>query len=63
MTKTEEKKKKETTRKCFLCDNKILAPASDYWCYGCEEYICGGHNGNTKFGKHKPEDHLDEEEN
>ncbi len=52
---------KNSTKKCFLCDGKIPSPTSDYWCYGCEEHICDEHTGETKFKKHKPEDHLDEE--
>lgn len=41
---------------CFGCD---LDTPSEYYCYGCEEYVCDNCNYNLDiFGKHDVEEHF-----
>ncbi len=48
--------------RCYLCSNLIPEPVEDYNCYGCGEYICDRHYGNTPMGGHEPEDHESDED-
>jgi hypothetical protein len=51
-------------RCCALCD-KSLDPetAEEYYCSGCESYICEDcdTNPDSPFGSHEPHDHKDPE--
>ncbi len=55
-------KKLKELRSCFLCGKKIPKPIEDFYCYGCEYYICDDHHGVVFGHGHKPEDHDREEE-
>lgn len=40
---------------CFLCQADLGDDPEEYWCFGCKKYICEMHS--IIFGRHKPEDH------
>lgn len=44
---------------CFLCE--ALTPATDSYCYGCQEYICEAHTGETWGHGHDVHDHHEAE--
>ena len=47
---------------CYLCEETPIA--KEDFCYGCKQSICEdcAVNQNMPFGRHDPEDHLDEDE-
>ncbi len=46
--------------KCYFCNKPTT---QEDFCYGCQQYICEECNTNADlpFGKHKVEDHQEEE--
>ena len=46
--------------KCFLCKGDLADNPEDSYCFGCRKFICGMHA--TIFGRHKPEDHDEDDE-
>ncbi len=47
---------------CCFCEKTV---SSDFYCYGCREYVCKDCDvsmGNTPMGSHEPDDHLVEME-
>ncbi len=46
--------------RCYLCRNHIPDDeAEEFWCAGCEAYICEEHLDPPGMGPHEPEDHAD----
>jgi len=43
---------------CYLCQCAIPKPTEDYFCSGCDQYICDQHLADP-WGTHEPEDHDD----
>jgi hypothetical protein len=46
--------------KCFLCDTGLGDRPEEHWCFGCKKYVCDMHT--TLYGRHKPEDHDEDDE-
>jgi hypothetical protein len=43
---------------CSLCDRPLpVDREGDYWCYGCESYVCDEHPSPLITGDHAPEAH------
>jgi recombinational DNA repair protein (RecF pathway) len=49
----------DVANKCFNCGQQCN---DDDYCHGCGAYVCGEcwTDGDAPWGKHAPEDHLDD---